>query len=261
MKVLVGDEFGLIKLIDIDKKITLSKYGAVNKKNAVIGINNLFDNNNILSITHEQNLYVLDWNKSTIESKPEIKLNEKTLFTSQVVKKTIDFSSIIASRSDNKLNICRYDEELNMKLTEELEIKTKNLHIIKDAANTQEIICLFKDTPISIYNLETNEFTWRAKNLPNDEFDLKIPVWDVDVAFTKQNSEIIYTATAYGDIRQYDIRCKPRPVFDKKISERKINRMLLSNCLNYLTVGDSIGNIIMHDKRKSILKFDVNFRF
>jgi len=102
MKVLVGDEFGLIKCIDTDKKLLLSKFGAVSKKNAVIGINNLFHNNNdLLAVSHEQNLYVLNWSKNEIQSKPEFNLNEKTLFTSQVVKRTIDFSRMSIQPGEN----------------------------------------------------------------------------------------------------------------------------------------------------------------
>jgi hypothetical protein len=252
MKVLVGDEFGLIKCVDTEKKLIVSKFGNLSRNNSVIGINNLFeDSNDILSVCHEKDLYILDWSGSNIKVRPNIQINEKTLFTSHVVKRTIDFSSIIISRNDNKLNLFQYDEELNLKFEKELEIKTKNLHIIKDAPSTQEIFCLFKETPLSIYNLETNEFSWRAKNVPNDEFNLRVPIWDIDVAYSDKNNNTFYTATAYGDLRIYDRKAKPSPVLDHKICKRKINRMALSSCENYITIGDTIGNLFMHDKRKS----------
>jgi hypothetical protein len=252
MKIIVGDEFGLLKCIDADKKLMHSKFGEIKKKNATIGIANLFDNNNnILAITHEQDSYILNWEDKDIKSKPDIELKNNCTFTSQVIKRTIDFSSVILARSDNIINLIQYDDELKIISNTEHNIKTQKLQMIKDSQATREFFCLFKDTPISIFDLDKNEISWKAKNLPNDEFNLKIPVWDVDVANSKSNLNLFYTATAFGEIRTYDRKVKPSPVNDNKVLNGKINRMVLSNCENYLTVGDTIGNIYMLDKRKS----------
>lgn len=260
MKIIVGDEFGLIKCIDTEKKLVLGKYGEIGKKNGVLGIGGLFGNytnygnysnainKSILAITHEQNFYILDWNSMTIKSQPEIKA--KTVYTSQVVKHTIDFSSVICSRNDNKIDIFRYDEEVNLTSHNEVDIKTQKMQQIKDASSSQEIFVLFKDTPVSVYDLEKTEFSWRAKNVPNDEFNLKVPIWDVDVA-QRSSGNIFYTATAFGEIRVYDKKAQLKPITDKKVFDRKINRMVLSNCENYLTIGDTVGNVQMLDKRKS----------
>ena len=266
MKFLVGDEFGLIKCVDVGKKLVVNKSGEMNKKNGVLSINNLIENNNqFLAVAHETNFYVLDWNSQQIKSQPEIKaikpfdVNSKILLTSQVVKRTVDFSSVILARNDSKLNILQYDEDLNLKLENEIDIKTQKLELIKDGQTTQEIFCLFRGTPVSIFNLEKSEFTWRSKNVPNDEFNLKVPIWDVDVAFSEKNPNLFYTATAYGEIRTYDKKVKPRPMSEKKVTERKITRMLMSNCENYLTIGDNIGGLYMLDKRKSKLIFILFF--
>jgi ribosome biogenesis protein NSA1 len=250
-KVLVGDELGLLKCVDIEKKVVLGKFGEMKKKNGVVGIANLFESNKeLLAVSHQQNFYVMNWKEGQIKSQSELNLNEKTLITSQVVKRTIDFSSAVLSRSDNKLSVFRYDDELNL-TPQEVEIKTQKLQSLRDAASTQEVFCLFKDTPISIYDLEKGDFSWRAKNVPNDELDLKVPIFDTDVAYSKQSPNLFYTATGYGEIRTYDRKTRPRPMNDKKVFDRKINRMVISNCENYLTVGDTVGHVYMLDKRKS----------
>lgn len=252
MKIIVGDEFGLVKCVDANKKLLSSKHGEIKKLNGVIGINNLFENtNDTLAITHEQNFYVLDWASKNVKSEPLPKLTDKTLYTSQIIKRTIDFSSVILSKNDNFINLIQYDDDMNIKSNTDFEIKTKKLQTIKDSNITQEFFCLFKDSPFSIYDLDRNEITWKAKNLPNDELDLQVPIFDIDLAHSKSNPNHFYTATAYGDIRAYDKKIKPRPVSDKKIFERKINRMVMSGCENYLTIGDIYGNTFMLDKRKS----------
>jgi hypothetical protein len=89
MKVIVGDEYGLVKCIDTGKKIIESKYGEIKKKNNVVAINNLYDGDkNILVILFEENLNVIDWkNKNLI-------FEEKSTVTnhSMIIKYTIDFS-------------------------------------------------------------------------------------------------------------------------------------------------------------------------
>ena len=252
MKIIVGDEFGLIKCVDANKKILSSKHGEIKKQNGVIGISNLFENtNDTLAITHEQNFYIIDWATKNVKSEPLPRLSEKRLYTSQIVKRTIDFSSAFLSRNDNFINLVQYNDDLSIKSSTDFEIKTKQLQMIKDSHTTQEFFCLFKQSPVSIYNLDRNEITWKAKNLPNDELDLQVPIYDIDVAHSKSNPNQFYTATAFGEIRSYDRKVKPRPVNDKKVFDRKINRMVMSNCENYLTIGDTLGNIFMLDKRKS----------
>jgi hypothetical protein len=36
--------------------------------------------------------------------------------------------------------------------------------------------------------------------LPNDELDLKVPIWDIDVAQVKTKENIFYTSTAFGEV-------------------------------------------------------------
>ena len=45
---------------------------------------------------------------------------------------------------------------------------------------------------------------WQARNLPNDELDLQIPIFDTDASFLDQNHIVV--TTAYGEVREYDIR-------------------------------------------------------
>jgi hypothetical protein len=250
-KVLVGDEFGLLKCVDINKKLVLGKYGEMKKHNSVVGIANLFDNNkDILAVASEKNFYVLNWTEGKIKSDGYCNFGEKNQVTSQVVKRTIDFSSAIIAKNDNKLNVFRFDEDINM-TPQELDTDTVKLQCIRDAPSTQEVFCLYRDNPIKIFDLERAQITWSAKNVPNSMYDLKVGIFDTDVAYSKQNPNLFYTSTAYGEIRSYDRKIRPRPMKDNKIYDKKINRMVLSNCENYLTVGDTYGSVYMLDKRKS----------
>jgi hypothetical protein len=256
MKIITGDEFGLLKLVDVNKKMVISKYGEMKKSNGVVGIDSLFNtDNNTIGVAHEKNFYILNWNENLSKSQPELNLGENIHITSQIIKKTIDFSSVVLCRSDNKLTVLQYDEEINLKSNQEISIKTNKLQTIKNSVNTNEIFCLYKDSPLCIFNLEKSQVSWKAKNLPNDELDLVVPMWDTDVVTSQKNNLLIYTSTAFGEIRTYDRKMKALPVSDNKVCDRRINRMIQSNCDNYLTIGDAVGNISLLDKRKSMDNF------
>jgi len=57
-----------------------------------------------------------------------------------------------------------------------------------------------------------------AKNLANDDLDLKIPVWDTSIAYlSKTNGYSLVACTAYCDVREYDTRSPRKPVTNVKI--------------------------------------------
>jgi ribosome biogenesis protein NSA1 len=55
-----------------------------------------------------------------------------------------------------------------------------------------------------------------AKNLPNDELDLKIPIWDTSIAYLS-NAYSLVACTAYSDVREYDTRGPRKPVTAVKL--------------------------------------------
>ena len=59
---------------------------------------------------------------------------------------------------------------------------------------------------------------WVAKNLPNDELDLPIPIWDTDIEWlSRTNQYSVVTCTAYCDVREYDTRGQRKPVIATKV--------------------------------------------
>jgi hypothetical protein len=250
MKVILGDEFGVSKCIDTNKKLLESKYGEMKKNNNVISISNMFESQrHLLSITYEKHSQVLNWNnKNLIYSTQSLEGQES--YISGVVKHTIDFSSLILGKNNSNIELLRFNEDLVLQNSEVFDTKTKNLQKIANSSVTQEVFLLFKDTPVSILNLETKDIVWRGKNVPHDELDLKAPIYDVDIAQSNENSNVFYTATGYGEIRTYDRRQK-KPKADKQIFNRKINRIIMTSDDSYLVVGDTVGNIFLLDYRKS----------
>ena len=68
---------------------------------------------------------------------------------------------------------------------------------------------------------------WVARNVPNDDLDLMVPIWDKDLAWlSKVNAHALATCTAYCEVREYDTRGQRRPVIDAKIFDNKVGKNL-----------------------------------
>ena len=158
MKIIAGDEFGLLKCVDTSKKIVETKYGEMAKNNSVVAIDSLYTNkNNIISVLHQYKYNVIDWSKQEVVSEPELSVdflkNKNVEFNSMIViKNDTDNPIVCFGRSDSKIDIIQYDSDYKIITNNNYELPNKNLQIIKEY-NNNEFICLFQDTPMQVINL------------------------------------------------------------------------------------------------------------
>jgi WD40 repeat protein len=109
-----------------------------------------------------------------------------------------------------------------------------------------------KDTTLQLWdvNSERRELKWQAKNLPNDELDLKIPVYDTGAVFCSER--VIAVSNGYGNVRHYDVRASRKAISNVTITKKD---MMLTHILqskvneNHLYVVTQEGNPIMLDRR------------
>jgi len=117
-----------------------------------------------------------------------------------------------------------------------------------------QMMILSKETNPQILDLTKNELFWKARNVKNDDYDLKVPINDIDCAFKNKNE--IYVCTAYRKIRLYDVRVKNcKPVVDHKDEFDKYhfnNILIKGNDQNHeLYVSDVSGGVYVLDPRKN----------
>eukprot|EP01017_Pseudomicrothorax_dubius_P008790 TRINITY_DN12910_c0_g1_i1.p1 TRINITY_DN12910_c0_g1~~TRINITY_DN12910_c0_g1_i1.p1 ORF type:complete len:282 (+),score=73.03 TRINITY_DN12910_c0_g1_i1:63-848(+) len=118
--------------------------------------------------------------------------------------------------------------------------------------NLATTLLLAKEANPQILNFDTGKVVWKAKNVPNDYLDLKVPVHDLDAVFHHNAPNTFYTSTAYNKVRLYDIRGKPKPLKDVEIGYEKspLNNIILSHSGNFIYVSNLIGSIFLLDNRK-----------
>src|SRR5258708_6297714 len=67
-----------------------------------------------------------------------------------------------------------------------------------------------KENDLKVWDAQTGAATFRAKNVPHDDLDMRVPVWITDFAWIDDSAgaaaRTIVTCTAYNHVRVYDAR-------------------------------------------------------
>ena len=289
MKIITGDEFGLIKLILTQSKQVLGIYGSLDTSKSIV---NIFSNNKIKSLNNsnknseqeefeekEENEsediedlilyvsslhenYILNWDTKKIKSSYENENPDISFISSTIKFPSFNNSNntiFINGTSDDKLNIVsfnEYNEYVNSSIlwpwdNSNKYQKIKLRGISNSLYNKDSVYCLYQNTPLVLYNIQEEKVEYKAKNLPNDELSLRVPIHDTDIVEFKNNPRLNYVSTAYGEIRLYDKKASPRPSLNKKITKSKINKIDITDDNNYLFIGDNSGYCAMLDIRKN----------
>ena len=276
MKIISGDEFGIIKLISTKEKKVVEQYGSMDSSKSIVNIFSNFaikenDSEENSEISEKENLnlfvsslhenYVLNWDEKRIISSynnenPDINFISSTIkFPSTDNKNTI----FINGTSDNKLEVVTFNEENEyINNSSYIPLDKPNIKpkiILKGVSNSvfnkDCIYSLYKNSPLVLYNIQEEKIEFKGKNLPNDELNLVIPMYDTDIVEVKNNPRLNYVSTAYGEIRLYDKKASPRPSLNKKVVNSKINKIYITDDGNYLFIGDNLGYCAMLDIRKN----------
>ena len=75
-----------------------------------------------------------------------------------------------------------------------------------------------REVDLSVWDLERGEASYRARNLPNDNLDLQVPIWTTVARFVPQLPNALAVGTGFvsqrlrGEVRLYDVAAGRRPV-------------------------------------------------
>lgn len=108
------------------------------------------------------------------------------------------------------------------------------------------------ENDVKLWNLASenpSEPIFKARNLPHDNLDLRIPVWVQDITFLPRTTEVLGVGTRYGDLRLYDIRTSQRPVSNVKCFDHPV--MSISATMNdrQVIIGSAKGEAGLFDLR------------
>jgi ribosome biogenesis protein NSA1 len=111
-----------------------------------------------------------------------------------------------------------------------------------------------KENELQVFDIASEKVEWKAKNVPNNFLDLRLPVWVTDLQFLRNsNDRKIAICTAYGQVRLYDVRAQRRPVLSAVVTDKseqirlddgtRLTCLSLSHDQTWAAVGDAQGEL------------------
>ena len=270
MKIISGDEFGVIKMCNTKTKLVEGSFGNFDPQNEIVQISkDNANDNNVLYVSTKFKHFTLDWEHQQIIS--EYKLNSPNDKITSSTLKALEhqkYNSVISSLSSSDIVVTSFNKNTHKanstNVLTPLPNANPNLHIklntvVNSFYNSESVYALYENTPMLLFNVEQKKIEFKAKNLPHDELNLKIPIYDTCAVEVKSNPRNVYVSTGYGDIRLYDMKASAKPILNKNVSKNKINKITMTKDENCVVIADVKGYCAMLDVRKGLAPFR-NFR-
>uniref|UniRef100_K3WS22 Anaphase-promoting complex subunit 4 WD40 domain-containing protein n=1 Tax=Globisporangium ultimum (strain ATCC 200006 / CBS 805.95 / DAOM BR144) TaxID=431595 RepID=K3WS22_GLOUD len=128
-----------------------------------------------------------------------------------------------------------------------------NIHRMRIEPKEQTHIAVGgNERDLNIWSLEKQECVFKAKNVTHDNLDMRVPVWVKDLRFLSQgssNGHRVVVGTGYQHVRIYDTNTKRRPVQELKFGEYPINALCVSPDETRVYIADTAGNLDILDLR------------
>ena len=143
---------------------------------------------------------------------------------------------------------------------QELNTFTVKGSIEAAAACSDSIVFGGKENDLSLYDIEQGQCIWQAKNVLNDNLNLRVPIWHTSVDFlqsttdsTSTSGALIASGTGYKHIRLYDVKnTDTRPIYSyESNTDFRITSIHSNHSIQEYTiyVGDTSGGLSLYDLR------------
>ena len=273
MKIIVGDELGFLKLVNTKTKAIQDSFGVMDVNHKILNVIKSPKTTSMadlhLIVTESKAQYVLDWSTKDVKALYEMdKAETNNYFTSSILKTyndnnlllSCDTKAIITSHNINSDYTFSNKQTFSVNPNPNQLFSSNAIKIMNSSYNNPDnIYVLYQNNPFVMYNATTQKIEFKAKNVPNDELNLRVPMFDTWAEESKINPRNVYISTGYGDIRVYDKKASPKPVMNVNVNKNKINKIVLAKDENCLIMCDSKGYCSMLDIRKKFVPVK-NFR-
>jgi ribosome biogenesis protein NSA1 len=118
-----------------------------------------------------------------------------------------------------------------------------------------------KEMDAELWDIATQTRTFKARNVPHDFLDMRLPVWITALEFlgaegtsgegaSGGGGNTFVTGTAYKQMRIYDTRAQSRPVQNlNDVSEYRVNALAVTPDQSTIVMGDTAGGMSSFDVR------------
>lgn len=238
VNIIVGDETGLLKLINSDTG-DVKTYGQQSRSNQIVKIvagdssathfGVIRINGDVEEWAYDENLTDLEL-CSTVTSQIENPVTAASVDNGILVVNQSGESSFIRTNVDQ-----RHDFSLNGPIST----------CCSSSLMKNSVALGGKERDLYVFDVHNKQIAWEAKNVPHDNLNLRVPVWITAIDILDENT--IVTGTAHKHIRLYDLRTSQRPIksFDLDSDFRVASLKVTHD--SRLVVGDTGGNQFFYD--------------
>lgn len=245
---IIGDETGLIKVISKSQKaFTFGEQdrsqGVVSLCSSPLGLSAVAALRMDGSVEHWALTFDED-NRS-----PVLQLAQSS---SQVVKEPLTLLTL-PTASQNVVGVGKEGHVIVQRLSgadhSEIVAETSLSGLISAAAlEAERLLVGGRENDAQLVDLSTQQLLWKAKNVPNDKLNLRVPIWITSLDVLEEQRFL--TATAYKQARHYDRRASDRPVHSFAIdTPYALTCIKAAEDNQSFYVADGAGNLYQHDLR------------
>jgi len=277
--VFAGAETGLLKGVSINTKMNISKnfsnMHALNRKHEITAMSwGNEDQTELLLGLRGQIVRTFDTQDKAFTSSHEIsnvsgKIVGVVRAQDALVVATECGTIQVLSAEKKNMNVIDYDLSCSGKLKansfKDEEAREKHLVSLKVdrslckmrgiPGNSCHIATAGKENHLQLWDVNQidKEPIFRAKNVPSDSLELRVPIWITDFCFPFQDSgDKIATVTRYGHVRLYDPKgSQRRPVLSMDWPEETLSAVSSTSLEHEIIVGTTTGHVAQFDLRMS----------
>lgn len=114
----------------------------------------------------------------------------------------------MAASEDGKIYLLKDDSPV-------IDTGSDNISTMRQCPQKRNLVAIGgkeRQNNLKIFDLDAQKQIFSSKNVPHDNLQLEVPVWDSDMSFFDNSADCIATCSRYGYIRLYDFRQQRRPV-------------------------------------------------
>ncbi|KAG1651012.1 WD repeat-containing protein 74 [Nymphon striatum] len=229
--------------------------------------NGTFENvTNVEKVNREKEINVIRWKDST-QSQIFIGRRELSVDVYDIEQKQITSTYDVSSGTgplkglgyfNEKLVTCSHSghvriSDLNSEDKHEVFVGENVLCMRQNPTNPSLIATGGKENLLKVWDLNTSKSIFKAKNVPNNWLDIRIPIWVTDIQYLNGGDKII-TSTGTHTVRLYDTKTRQRkPIFEISYDEYPLTSLAIPNDENYVIVGNTKGYMALLDLRKKAM--------
>ncbi|CAM9209091.1 unnamed protein product, partial [Ectocarpus fasciculatus] len=249
MRVITGDETGLLKLVDVMSN-TSSRFGEQNRELGIKGLAWVVQNEEFFLARSNGLLEYYTVTGGELVCRDSVQVTLEGAVAGLVCNQEGTVSMYSSAGG-----VATFNRSAGGKIHDLQNMLTARGPVSSIAVNDSLVAVGGQENDVQLWDATKKEVLWSAKNVPHDFLSLRVPVWVTSLSFMRTNDcyseHEIVTGTGHKHVRMYDVRAKRQPVLSIDIGDFRVTSIAPHIDGSSVFVGDTSGGFNIWDVRNS----------